>query len=122
MKAGLKDLEPFFVLPEETPNSEASWFGFVLTVREDAPFSRDEIVKHLNDHKIGTRLLFGGNLIRQPYMKDQPFRVSGTVDNSDRIMRQTFWIGVYPGLESPHIGYMLQVIRDFVRSKAGVAA
>ncbi len=86
-------------------------------MREDAPFSRDEIVKHLNDHQIGTRLLFGGNLIRQPYMKDQPFRVSGTVDNSDRIMRQTFWIGVFPGLVAPHIDYMLQVIRDFVGGK-----
>jgi CDP-6-deoxy-D-xylo-4-hexulose-3-dehydrase len=91
-------------------------------MRDDAPFKRDDLVKYLNDKKIGTRLLFGGNLIRQPYMKDQQFRVSGTVENSDRIMRQTFWIGVYPGLEAPHIGYMLQVIHDFVRSKAGVAA
>ena len=122
LRAGVKNLERFFVLPEETPNSEASWFGFVLTVREDAPFSRDEIVKHLNDAKIGTRLLFGGNLIRQPYMKNQQFRVSGTVDNSDRIMRQTFWIGVYPGLEATHTAYMLQVIHDFVRSKASTAA
>lgn len=115
LKAGLKDLEPFFVLPEATPNSEASWFGFVLTVREDAPFARDEIVRHLNEHKIGTRLLFGGNLIRQPYMKEQQFRVSGPVDNSDRIMRQTFWIGVYPGLREGEIGYMIDTIRAFCR-------
>ena len=122
LKAGMKDLEPFFVLPEATPNSEASWFGFVLTVREDAPFTRDEIVRHLNAMKIGTRLLFGGNLIRQPYMKDLPFRVSGGLENSDRIMRQTFWIGVYPGLHEVAIGYMLQVIHDFVSHKASAAA
>jgi CDP-6-deoxy-D-xylo-4-hexulose-3-dehydrase len=121
LKAGMKAMEEFFVLPEETPNSEASWFGFVLTVREDAPFSRDEIVRHLNDAKIGTRLLFGGNLIRQPYMKDQPYRVVGPVDNSDRIMRQTFWIGVYPGLSPQHVDYMLEVVHAFVRAKAGVA-
>lgn len=122
LKAGLKELEAFFVLPEETPNSQASWFGFVLTVREDAPFSRDEIVRHLNDNKIGTRLLFGGNLIRQPYMKDLPYRVAGPVDNSDRIMRQTFWIGVYPGLGADHIDYALQVICDFVRSETKISA
>ena len=121
LKAGMKALEDFFVLPEATPNSEPSWFGFVLTVREDAPFSRDEIVRHLNDRKIGTRLLFGGNLIRQPYMKDQPHKVVGPVENSDRIMRQTFWIGVYPGLSAEHIDYMLEVIHAFVRAKAGVA-
>src|SRR6185312_2396730 len=117
LKAGLRELEAFFVLPEETPNSEASWFGFVLTVREDAPFSRDEIVRHLNDAKIGTRLLFGGNLIRQPYMKDLAYRVVGPVDNSDRIMRQTFWIGVYPGLSPQHVDYMLEVVHAFVRAK-----
>lgn len=122
LKAGMKELEPFFVLPEPTPNSDPSWFGFVLTVREDAPFTRDEIVRHLNAQKIGTRLLFGGNLIRQPYMKGQPFRVSGPLDNSDRIMSQTFWIGVYPGLGEAEVGYMLQVMRDFVRARAGVAA
>jgi CDP-6-deoxy-D-xylo-4-hexulose-3-dehydrase len=122
LKAGLKALEEVFVLPEATPDSEASWFGFVLTVCESAPFSRDDIVRHLNDAKIGTRLLFGGNLIRQPYMKDQPHKVVGPVDNSDRIMRQTFWIGVYPGLSPDHIDYMLEVIHAFVRAKAGVIA
>jgi CDP-6-deoxy-D-xylo-4-hexulose-3-dehydrase len=118
LTAGLKDLEHLFVLPEATPNSEASWFGFVLTLRDDAPFTRDEIVRHLNDKKIGTRLLFGGNLIRQPYMKDRPFRVSGPVDNSDRIMRQTFWIGVYPGLGPDHVGYMIDTIHAFVHDKS----
>ena len=117
LKTGLKDLEEFFVLPEATPGSEPSWFGFVLTVKEDAPFSRDEVVKHLNAMKIGTRLLFGGNLIRQPYMIGRDYGVVGPVDNSDRIMRQTFWIGVYPGLSPSHTGFMLQVLHDFVASK-----
>jgi CDP-6-deoxy-D-xylo-4-hexulose-3-dehydrase len=118
LKAGLRDLEHLLVLPEATPGTEPSWFGFLLTVREDAPFSRDEIVKHLNEMKIGTRLLFGGNLIRQPYMKGRNFRVHGDLDNSDRIMRQTFWIGLYPGLSPEAIAYMLEVIHAFCRAKS----
>jgi CDP-4-dehydro-6-deoxyglucose reductase, E1 len=113
LKRGLKSLEQFFVLPEATANSDPSWFGFVLTVRDDAPFKRDDIVRHLNDRKIGTRLLFGGNLVRQPYMKDRNFRTHGSLANSDRIMSQTFWIGVYPGLGEEHIAYMLEVISEF---------
>jgi CDP-6-deoxy-D-xylo-4-hexulose-3-dehydrase len=118
LKAGLRDLEHLLVLPEATPGTEPSWFGFLLTVREDAPFSRDEIVKYLNEMKIGTRLLFGGNLIRQPYMKGRNFRVHGDLDNSDRIMRQTFWIGLYPGLSPEAIAYMLEVIHAFCRAKS----
>jgi CDP-6-deoxy-D-xylo-4-hexulose-3-dehydrase len=118
LKAGLRDLEHLLVLPEATPGTEPSWFGFLLTVREDAPFSRDEIVRHLNEMKIGTRLLFGGNLIRQPYMKGRNFRVHGDLDNSDRIMRQTFWIGLYPGLSPEAIAYMLEVIHAFCRAKS----
>ncbi|WP_354078439.1 lipopolysaccharide biosynthesis protein RfbH [Bradyrhizobium sp. S3.5.5] len=113
LKHGLKPLQEFFILPEPTPNSEPSWFGFVLTVREGAPFKRDAIVRHLNERGIGTRLLFGGNLVRQPYMIGRNFRVHGSLANSDTIMSQTFWIGVYPGLGDEHIGYVLQVIQDF---------
>lgn len=113
LKSGLKALEEFFILPEPTPNSDPSWFGFVLTVRDGAPFERDTIVRHLNQRGIGTRLLFGGNLVRQPYMIGRNFRVHGSLANSDTIMNRTFWIGVYPGLGDEHIGYVLQVIRDF---------
>jgi CDP-6-deoxy-D-xylo-4-hexulose-3-dehydrase len=113
LKSGLKALEEFFILPEPTPNSDPSWFGFVLTLREGAPFQRDAIVRHLNECGIGTRLLFGGNLVRQPYMIGRNFRVHGSLANSDTIMNRTFWIGVYPGLGDEHIGYVLQVIRDF---------
>lgn len=118
LKAGLADLENVFVLPEATPGSEPSWFGFLLTVREDAPFTRDAIVRFLNDQKIGTRLLFGGNLIRQPYMQGRQYRVHGSLANSDRIMNQTFWIGVYPGLGDEHLAFVLDKLHEFCRAPA----
>jgi CDP-6-deoxy-D-xylo-4-hexulose-3-dehydrase len=116
LKDGLKSLEEFLIMPEATQNSNPSWFGFPITLRDDAPFSRDELTLHLNERKIGTRLLFGGNLIRQPYMQGRNYRAMGDLANSDRVMRQTFWIGVYPGLSEPMIGYMLETITDFCRS------
>lgn len=112
---GLRSCEEFFVLPAATPGTDPSWFGFTLTVRATAPFGRDQIVRHLNDQRIATRLLFGGNLVRQPYMQGRKFRVHGELRNSDRIMHDTFWIGVYPGLGEPEIGYVLDVIGDFCR-------
>lgn len=121
LKSGLKELEEFFILPEATRNSDPSWFGFVLTVRDGAPFERDAIVRHLNERRIGTRLLFGGNLVRQPYMIGRNFRVHGSLANSDTIMNRAFWIGVYPGLGDEHIGYVLQVIRDFCAVQIGGA-
>lgn len=118
LKNGLRELEEYFILPEATPNSRPSWFGFVITLRDNAPFRRDDIVRHLNERKIGTRLLFGGNLIRQPYMKGRNYRVHGDLTNSDRIVNQTFWIGVYPGLGTEHIGYVLETIRELCKSPA----
>jgi len=117
LKAGLADLEEVFILPEATAGTEPSWFGFLLTVRDGAPFTRDEIVQHLNANKIGTRLLFAGNLTRQPYMKGRDFRVHGDLTNSDKVMRDAFWIGLYPGLSPEHIGYMVDTIRAFAKSK-----
>ncbi|MGL3104511.1 DegT/DnrJ/EryC1/StrS family aminotransferase [Bradyrhizobium sp. BR 1432] len=111
------ELEDFFILPEATANSQPSWFGFLLTVRESAPFSRDEIVRHLNDRKIGTRLLFGGDLTRQPYMKNRHYRIHGKLTNSDRVMNQTFWIGVYPGLGAAELDYVISTIGDFCRAR-----
>ncbi|RYG99359.1 MAG: lipopolysaccharide biosynthesis protein RfbH [Alphaproteobacteria bacterium] len=116
LKDGLRDLEDFLVLPEATKGSDPSWFGFPLTVRDGAPFTRDQIVARLNERKIGTRLLFGGNLIRQPYMIGRNFRVHGSVANSDRIMHHCFWIGLYPGLGEAEISYMLEIIHDFARN------
>jgi len=114
LKSGLKHLEEFLILPEATANSDPSWFGFLLTLREGAPGGgRDALVKMLNDKKIATRLLFGGNLLRQPYMKDREYRVVGDLTNADIIVDRTFWIGVYPGLTTSHLDYMIEMISGF---------
>jgi CDP-4-dehydro-6-deoxyglucose reductase, E1 len=108
----LSPLEEFLILPEATPNSEPSWFGFALTVREDAPFSRNELVQYLDKRKIGTRLLFGGNLLRQPAYKDVVHRVVGDTTQTDRVMNGTFWVGIYPGLTLEHLDYIAASIRE----------
>jgi CDP-4-dehydro-6-deoxyglucose reductase, E1 len=100
-------LENYLILPEATPNSEPSWFGFPITVREDAPISRNTLVQHLEKHKIGTRLLFGGNLLRQPAYKDIEYRLVGSSEQTDRVMNQTFWIGVYPGLTREMLDFIV---------------
>lgn len=111
----LRPLEDVLILPEATPRSNPSWFGYPLTVREGMPFTRDDIVKHLNDMKIGTRLLFGGNITRQPYMKGRNYRVVGDLTNSDVVTDRTFWVGVYPGLGENEIGYVVDTLSKFVR-------
>ena len=116
---GMAAHEEFFVLPEATPGSDPSWFGFALTIRDGAPFTRDAILRHFDRHRIGTRLLFGGNLVRQPYMAGRAFRISGELTNSDRVMNRTFWIGVYPGLGDAEIDYVLEVVDGFCRAGGG---
>ena len=118
LRKQLEALEAYFILPEATPNSNPSWFGFPLTVRKDAGFTRDDLVKHLNDKKIGTRLLFGGNLLRQPYMLGRTYRTAGNIVNADIVMNDTFWIGVYPGLNEESLGYMFEVIDGFIKNGA----
>ena len=118
LRKQLEALEAYFILPEATPNSNPSWFGFPLTVRKDAGFTRDDLVKHLNDKKIGTRLLFGGNLLRQPYMLGRTYRTAGEIVNADIVMNDTFWIGVYPGLNEGSLGYMFEVIDGFIKNGA----
>lgn len=113
LKEGMRALEEFFILPEATPHSDPSWFGFPLTVRAGAPFTREALLIHLNAKRIGTRLLFGGNLLRQPYMLGRPHRVVGGTVQSDIVMHDTFWLGVYPGLTDSHIAYMLETIQHF---------
>jgi CDP-6-deoxy-D-xylo-4-hexulose-3-dehydrase len=122
LKAALKEFEDFFVLPEPTAKSEASWFGFPVTVRDDAGFGREELTDYLNQHKIGTRLLFGGNLLRQPYMKDRHHRVVGDLNTSDRVMKQTFWVGVYPGIGTDAMAYMIETFGRFIKGRAARAA
>jgi len=117
LKAALADLEDQLILPEATARSEPSWFGFALTLRSDEEGLRDELVQFLNDRKVATRLLFGGNLIRQPYMKNRLWRVSGDLTRSDKVMTSSFWIGLYPGLTQDHLTYACDMIRQFLRDR-----
>jgi CDP-6-deoxy-D-xylo-4-hexulose-3-dehydrase len=114
---GLKRFEDLFILPEATPRSDPSWFGFTLTVRPGASFSRDDIVQFLNANKIATRFLFAGNLLRQPYMQGREHRVVGDLTNADIVTGRSFWVGLFPGLTEGHIGYMIDTIGRFVRGE-----
>ena len=110
---GLKNLEEFFILSEATPHSQPSWFGFPIAVRPEAPFSRNDLIGHLDRAKIDTRLLFGGNLTRQPAFRDVPHRKIGDLKNSDFVMNQVFWVGVYPGLTEEMLHYVIERLHSF---------
>ena len=118
IKDRLKKFDKYFILPEAQENSEPSWFGFLISVKEDAPFNRNDIVKYLNENKIGTRLLFAGNVIKQPYMKGRNYRVIGDLKNSDFIMNNTFWIGVYPAINDKMIEYIEKCFELFLENNA----
>ncbi len=109
---GLQDMQDFFILPEATPNSNPSWFGFPLAVRTNAPFTRDDVIQHLEANKVATRLLFGGNLVRQPAYRDVPHRALSDLADSDFIMNHVFWIGVYPGLSHQMLDYALDILHS----------
>lgn len=120
LRDGLADLGDRFILPEPTRNSDPSWFGFLLTVRENTGFSRDEIVNYLERKGIQTRMLFAGNLIKHPCFDEMRrsgsgYRTVGELTNTDRIMCDTFWVGVYPGMTDSMVEYMLATIKEFVR-------
>jgi CDP-6-deoxy-D-xylo-4-hexulose-3-dehydrase len=110
LRTNLQDLEEYIILPEASLESDPSWFGFAMTVKPGGPKSRNEIVKELNDKRIGTRLLFGGNLLRQPAFKGTPRKVIGDLVNTDIVMNDTFWIGVWPGITVPMLEYMVDVM------------
>jgi CDP-6-deoxy-D-xylo-4-hexulose-3-dehydrase len=114
LRAGMADLESYFVLPQATPNSDPSWFGFPLLVRPEAPFDRAQLVGFLEERNIATRLLFGGNLVRQPAYKNVRYRSIGPLANSDLVMNRLLWIGVYPGLSQPMLDYMLETLHAAV--------
>jgi CDP-4-dehydro-6-deoxyglucose reductase, E1 len=114
LKTALVGLEEYLILPEATPNSDPSWFGFPIGVREDAPFRRADLTRALEASKIGTRLLFGGNLLRQPAYKDREYRVAGELRNTDFVMSNVFWVGVYPGLTPPMLDFVAKTIAEFV--------
>jgi len=111
----LGDLEEFLILPKATPKSDPSWFGYPISLREDVPFKRVELLEHLTEKKIGTRLLFAGNLTRQPYFKDIQYRVVGDLKNTDFVMNQTFWIGLHPGIRPEMIEYMRDTFRAYFK-------
>ena len=111
----LKSLEEFLILPKPEENSEPSWFGFPLSLKKSNKFNRNDLIKYLNHHKIGTRLLFSGNLIKQPYMKDFNFKVQGELKNTEFIMENTFWIGLYPGLSNEQLQYSALKVKDFFK-------
>ena len=114
LKNGLLDLSERLLLPEPTPGSEPSWFGFPLSLKED---ERPALIDFLEQRKIGTRLLFGGNLTRQPYFEGREYRVHGNLTNTDSVMQRAFWIGVYPGLEPAMLDYIIEAFHDFYRRK-----
>jgi CDP-6-deoxy-D-xylo-4-hexulose-3-dehydrase len=116
LREGLKGTEEFFLLPEATPGAEPSWFGFPIAVRPDAPFTRSQVIRHLEERKIATRLLFGGNLLRQPAYADTPCRAAVPLANTDFVMDRVFWIGVYPGLTDAMREYTLETLQSLPRA------
>jgi CDP-6-deoxy-D-xylo-4-hexulose-3-dehydrase len=114
LKQGLRELEEFFLLPEATPGSDPSWFGFPIAVRPGAPFTRNQVIQYLEQKKIATRLVFAGNLVRQPAYREVGFRVVGSLENTDFVMNHAFWIGVYPGISGVMMEYMLDAFRSLV--------
>lgn len=114
LKKRLATCEEFLILPEATPNSDPSWFGFPITIKSEANVSRVDLLTYLDQNKIGTRLLFAGNLTRQPYMIGRTYRVAGSLEATDQVMNNTFWIGVFPALDEERLEYVAQKIEQFV--------
>lgn len=114
LRKGLEEYGEYFILPRAAKNSEPSWFGFLLTRREHAPFSRDEIIAYLEKNNIATRMLFSGNITRHPSFGEVKYRIYGGLKNTDNIMRNTFWIGVYPGLSRDMIDFILDIFHNFI--------
>jgi CDP-6-deoxy-D-xylo-4-hexulose-3-dehydrase len=111
---GLTDLQEFFILPEATDLSEPSWFGFPMSVRPGAPFSRDQLIRYLEEHQVRTRLVFAGNLVQQPAYRNVQYRLVGSLEKTDFVMTQSFWIGLYPGLSHEALSYTVDTIRRAV--------
>ena len=113
LKSRLQSCAEFLHLPETTPNSEPSWFGFPLVLKERSGVKRTDLINFLEDNKIGTRLLFAGNLTKQPYMAGRNFRISGDLTNTDVVMNQTFWLGTFPGLDQERLDYIADKLEEF---------
>jgi CDP-6-deoxy-D-xylo-4-hexulose-3-dehydrase len=113
LRARLASVAEFLHLPEATPNSEPSWFGFPLIVKPSAGIKRVDLINFLEENKIGTRLLFAGNLIKQPYMVGRNYRISGDLTNTDIVMNQTFWLGPFPALGTQELDFITNKLEDF---------
>jgi len=113
--SGLLELSDYFILPEATFGSDPSWFGFALTIKNNSGFDRNQLISHLDSKKIGTRMLFGGNLTLQPAFQNTNYRVHGDLTNSDIITKNTFWIGVWPGLTNEMLDFMINEIKQFIK-------
>jgi CDP-6-deoxy-D-xylo-4-hexulose-3-dehydrase len=111
----LKPLQEHLILPESLPQARPSWFGLPLTLKEESPYTRRQLIAHLDARRIGTRLLFGGNLLRQPAYQGTPRRVVGELSQADRVMERTFWIGVHPGLDEARLEYLADALAAFLR-------
>ena len=113
LKNNLSHLSDKLLFATNLKNSNPSWFGFPITLKNNLVYSRVDFLSYLNDHNIGTRLLFAGNLTKQPYMKNQNYKINGSLKNTDNVMNNTFWIGVYPGLNNKHLKYVIKKINNF---------
>ena len=113
LKSRLRSCSDFLQLPEATPNSDPSWFGFPVVIKKDTGIDRVNLLSYLDQNKIGTRLLFAGNLTRQPYMQGINYRISGVLANTDIVMNQTFWLGIYPGLSEKHLDYISEKLEEY---------
>ncbi len=112
----LKEYESYLKLPEWENNADPSWFGFPIMVNDEAPFTRDDIVSHLERNKIATRMLFGGNLIKQPAYQNITYRIADNLKNTDSVMNNLFWMGVYPGITEQKMNYMIKVFKEFLNN------
>ena len=112
--SGLSSFEKFLILPSSSENCKPSWFGFPITVKDNIPFSRESLVNYLTSKLVDTRPIFAGNLIKQPYFKNKTFRTSKTLSNTDKIMNQSFWIGVFPGLSKDMLEYTIKQFETFI--------
>lgn len=109
-----RELEEYFILPEATPNSNPSWFGFMLTIRPEIKIDRSKLLSALEDNKIGTRLFFAGNVQKQPAYKNIKAKVIGTLENTDLVMTNSFWLGIWPGLEDKHLEHIFQMTKKII--------
>ncbi len=121
LRRGLEPLQDFFLLPQATPQSDPSWFGFPIAVKPESGLTRERVIQHLESRKIGTRLLFGGNLVRQPAYKYSTLRVVGDLKNADYVMHNVFWVGVYPGLTDAMLRYMVESLHEVAVGKCAVS-